>query len=158
MLEHRLIPRAPPGAPRHSSAPDPARGRARSGTLRPVDLRRVRHGEWIAGVSGAVLLVALFLDWYSSDGGASANGWESFTVTDVLLAVAALFGIALAVGAATQRSPAVPQAVGQLTVPVALVAAVAVVIQALSRPVGADNRELGLYLGTAAALGVLVGS
>jgi hypothetical protein len=123
-----------------------------------VDLRRVRHGEWIAGVSGAVLLVALFLDWYSSDGGASANGWESFTVTDVLLAVAALFGIALAVGAATQRSPAVPQATGALTVPIAFVAAIGVVIQALSLPEGADARELGLWIGVAAVLGVLVGA
>lgn len=123
-----------------------------------MDLRRLRHGEWIAGVSGVVLLVSLFLDWYSADGGASATGWESFTVTDVLLAAAALFGIALAVGAATQRSPAVPQATGQLTVPVALVAAVAVVIQALSLPVGADSRELGLYLGIASVLGVLVGA
>jgi hypothetical protein len=124
-----------------------------------VDLRRLRHGEWIAGVSGALLLVALFLDWYSAgDGAVSANGWESFSVTDVLLAAAALFGLALALGAATQRSPAVPQAVGALTVPVAFVAAVAVVIQALSLPEGADARELGLYLGIAATLGVLIGA
>jgi hypothetical protein len=123
-----------------------------------VDLRRLRHGEWIAGVSGAVLLVALFLDWYSAPGGLSANGWESFTVTDVLLALAALFGIALAAAAATQRSAAVPQTVGQLTVPVAFVAAIAVVIQALSLPEGADAREIGLWLGVAAVLGVLVGA
>jgi hypothetical protein len=123
-----------------------------------VDLRRVRHGEWIAGISGVVVLVALFLDWYSADGGGSANGWESFTVTDVLLAIAALFGIALALGAATQRSPAVPQAVGALTVPIAFVAAVAVVVQALSLPEGAGAREIGLWLGIVATLGVLLGA
>jgi hypothetical protein len=123
-----------------------------------VDLRRLRHGEWIAGVSGVVLFVALFLDWYSGGGSATANGWESFTVTDILLAAAALFGLALALGAATQRSPAVPQALGALTVPVAFVAAVAVVIQALSLPEGADGREIGLYLGIAATLGVLIGA
>jgi hypothetical protein len=123
-----------------------------------MDLRRLRHGEWIAGVSGAAVLVALFLDWYSAPDGATANAWESFTVTDVLLAIAGLFGIALAVGAATQRSPAVPQATGALAVPVAVVAAVSVVIQALSLPKGADAREVGLYLGIAATLGVLVGA
>ena len=123
-----------------------------------MDLRRLRHGEWIAGVSGVALLVALFLDWYSAPRGATANGWESFTVTDVLLAAAGLFGIALAVGAATQRSPAVPQAVGALTVPVAMVAAVSVVIQVLSLPEGADAREAGLYIGVVATLGVLVGA
>jgi len=123
-----------------------------------MDLRRLRHGEWIAGTAGAALLVSLFLDWYSSDGGGSANAWESFTVTDVVFAVAALAGISLAVAAATQRSPAVPQTISALTVPVALVAAVLVLIHTLSLPDGASGRELGLYLGLAGAFGVLVGA
>src|SRR4051812_19920966 len=124
-----------------------------------MDLRRLRHGEWIAGVSGAVLLVSLFLDWYSAgEGAVSANAWESFSVTDVVFALAALFGLALALSAATQRSAAVPQAVGALTVPVACVAAILVVIKALSLPDGADGRELGLYLGVVATLGVLIGA
>ena len=110
-----------------------------------MDLRRLRHGEWIAGISGAVLLVALFLDWYSADGGASANAWESFSVTDVVLMLAALMGIALAVSAPTQRSPAVPQTISALTVPVALVAAVLAVIHTLSLPDGRDGRESGLW-------------
>jgi hypothetical protein len=122
-----------------------------------VDLRRLRHGEWIAGVSGAALLVSLFLDWYSA-GPTAANAWASFSVTDVLLAVVALFGIASAAGAATQRSPAVPQATGALTVPIAFVAAIVVVIHALSLPDGADGREVGLYIGVVATFGVLVGA
>src|SRR3954452_10992413 len=96
-----------------------------------MDLRRLRHGEWIAGISGIVLLVSLFLDWYSvtieglpgPPRGAS-TGWEAFAVTDIFLAAAAIFGIALFVCAATQRSPAVAQTISALTVPVALVAAV----------------------------------
>jgi hypothetical protein len=123
-----------------------------------MDLRRLRHGEWIAGVSGAVLLVALFLDWYSAADRPPANAWDTFSVTDVLLAVAALFGLALAVGAATQRSAAVPQAIGGLTVPVAFAAAIVVVIRALVLPDGADGREAGLFIGVAATLGVLVGA
>ena len=39
------------------SAPAPDR-------LARMDLRRLRAGEWIAGVSGVVLLVSLFLPWY----------------------------------------------------------------------------------------------
>jgi hypothetical protein len=123
-----------------------------------MDLRRLRHGEWIAGIAGTVLLVALFRDWYSADSGAAANAWESFSVTDVILAVAALIGIALAASAATQRSPAVPQTISALTVPIALVAAILVVIHALSLPDGASGREVGLYLGIVGALGVLVGA
>ena len=123
-----------------------------------MDLRRLRHGEWIAGISGAVLLVALFLDWYSAAGGLTANAWDSFAATDVVLAIAALMGISLAVATATQRSPAVPQTISAITVPVALAAAVLVVIHALSLPEGASGREFGLYLGIAGVLGVLVGA
>jgi hypothetical protein len=143
----------------------------------------VRHGEWIAGISGAVLLVSMFLDWYAVHlpggqvaGATTANAWEAFTVVDVFLALAALFGIGLAVAAATQRSPAVPQAVGALTVPVALVAAILVLLRLLDVP-GWESvfqgegaylssasggpevtREIGLYIGVVAALGVVVGA
>jgi hypothetical protein len=150
-----------------------------------VDLRRLRHGEWIAGISGVVLLVSLFLDWYSVSDSAGAhfigdtttNAWESFTVVDVFLAAAGAFGVALAVTAATQRSPAVPQAVGALTVPIAFVAAILVLIRLLDVPGWqsvfqngegaylnttsggpAVTREIGLYIGIAGTLGVLVGA
>lgn len=151
-----------------------------------MDLRRLRHGEWIAGISGAVLLVSMFFDWYGIDfpssgrfvGGTTANAWESFTVVDIFLAAAALFGIALFVTAATQRSPAVPQSVGALTVPVAFVAAILVLLRLLDVPgwesvfqgegaflnlsVGSKGievtREPGLYIGVAATLGVLMGA
>jgi hypothetical protein len=118
-----------------------------------MDLRRLRHGEWMAGIAGAVLLVSLFLDWYDA-----ANAWESFTVTDVVLAISALMGLALALSAATQRTPAVPQGISALTVPVALVAAVLAVIHAISLPDGASTRELGLWLGLFGVIGVLVGA
>jgi hypothetical protein len=123
-----------------------------------MDLRRLRHGEWIAGIAGVVLLVALFLDWYSADGGATANGWESFGLTDIVLAVAAIMGVSLAVAAATQRSPAVPQTISALTVPLALASAVLAVIHTVALPDGASGREIGLYLGLAGAVGVLVGA
>jgi hypothetical protein len=118
-----------------------------------MDLRRLRHGEWMAGIAGAVLLVSLFLDWYDA-----ANAWESFAVTDVVLAISALMGIALAVTAAAQRTTAVPQAISALTAPVALVAAVLAAIHAISLPDGASSREIGLWLGLAGAVGVLVGA
>jgi hypothetical protein len=121
-----------------------------------VDLRRLRHGEWIAGLSGVLLLVAMFLDWYSA-GGAGANAWNSLTVIDWFLAIAALFGIAQFVLAASQRTPAVPQASGQLGVPFAFVASILVLIRLLDLPGPVDGREIGLYLGVVATLGVLVG-
>jgi hypothetical protein len=122
-----------------------------------VDLRRVRYGEWIAGISGLALLVVMFLDWYSA-GGSGANAWEAFSVIDVFLAIAALFGITLLLTEANQRTPAVPQAVGALTVPFASVASILVLIRLLDLPGPVDGRELGLYLGVVATLGVLVGA
>lgn len=121
-----------------------------------MDLRRLRHGEWIAGVSGVLLLVALFLDWYSAEG-VGANAWNSLTVIDVFLAIAALFGIALWITAATQPTPAVPQAVGALTEPFAFVAAILVVIRLLDLPGAVDSREIGLWLGALGTFGVLIG-
>jgi hypothetical protein len=109
-------------------------------------------------VSGAVLLVAMFLDWYSAPGGATANAWEAFTVNDVLVAIAALFGIALFAGAATQRSPAVAQSVAALTLPFAFVGSVLVILRTLSLPGAADGRQAGLYIGLVAVVGVLVGA
>jgi hypothetical protein len=122
-----------------------------------VNLRRLRHGEWIAGISGVALLVVMLLDWYSV-GDASANAWESFSVIDVFLALAALLGIGLAATAAGQRTTAVPQAVGALTVPFAFVAAILVLIRLLDLPGAVERREIGLYLGVVATLGVLVGA
>ena len=121
-----------------------------------MDLRRLRHGEWIAGISGALLLVSMFFDWYSV-GGIGANAWESLTVIDVFLAISALFGMALFVLAANQRTPAVPQACGQLGVPFAFVAAILVLVRLADLPGPVDSREIGLYLGVVGALGVLVG-
>jgi hypothetical protein len=122
-----------------------------------VDLRRLRHGEWIAGLSGLLLLVAMFLDWYSA-GGVGANAWDSLTVIDVFLAIAALFGIALFAAAATQATPAVPQTVSQLAAPFAFVAAILVVVRVLDLPGAVDSREIGLWLGALATFGVLIGT
>ena len=52
-----------------------------------MDLRRLRAGEWIAGVAGLVLLVALFLPWYGDEAG-SRTGWQSLGALDVVLAIA----------------------------------------------------------------------
>jgi hypothetical protein len=128
-----------------------------------MDLRRLRHGEWIAGTAGVVLFVSLFLDWYSASGkatsgGGTATGWQSFEVADVVFTIAALMGVGLAVAAATQRAPAVAQALSALTVPVALAASVLVVIYTFSIPHGATGREVGLWLGLVAAIGVLLGA
>ena len=68
-----------------------------------MDLRRLRHGEWIAAAGGVVLVVSLFLDWYREfvgvDLAVGLTGFESFDVLDVVLVLIALLAaIAIAVG------------------------------------------------------------
>jgi hypothetical protein len=110
----------------------------------------VRRWEWAAGLCGLVLLVAMFLDWYGS-----SNAWQALTVIDVFLAIAALFGIAIFVSAATQRSPAMTQGLGSLTVIAGFVASVLVILRVLDLP-GSESREIGLWIGLVATLGVLM--
>ena len=116
-----------------------------------MDVRRVRTWDWLTGLAGVVLLVSLFLPWYSA-GGESATGWQSFTVIDVILALAGLGAVALLLATATQRTAAIPQAVSSSLAPLLLVAVVLAVIRLLDLPGGADAREAGVWIGTVATL------
>jgi hypothetical protein len=88
-----------------------------------VDLRRLRFEEWLAGASGVVLLVALFLPWYRYSAlRVTSTGWEAFGFLDVLLAAVACMAIALALMAAIHPTAAVPMALTSLLGLVGLVA------------------------------------
>ena len=122
-----------------------------------MDLRRLRAGEWLAGLSGLVLLVALFLPWYGDDAG-SRTGWESLGALDVVLALVALSALAIPVVTAVQRVPAVPLAHESLTSLVGGFAVVLVLIRVLNMPDWAAGREWGLWVALAATLGVAGGA
>ena len=117
-----------------------------------MDLRRLRAGEWIVGISGLVLLVALFLPWYGDDAG-SRTGWESLGALDVVLALVALSALAIPIVTAFQRVPAVPLALQALATLVAVLAGLLV----LDMPDWAASREWGLWVALAATLGIVVG-
>lgn len=119
-----------------------------------MDLRRLRVGEWIVGASGVLLLVALFLPWY---GDPSSTAWESFTVLDVILALLALAAVTVPVVTAAQRVPALPLAVESLTALFGLLALILVLIRVLNLPGEAHGREIGLWLGLVATLGIFAG-
>jgi len=121
-----------------------------------MDLRRLRAGEWIAGVWGLVLLVALFLPWYSDDGG-SRTGWQSLGALDIVLAAVALAALAIPLVTAMQRVPAVSLAHESLTTLVGLLAVVLVLIRVLNMPDWATEREWGLWVALVATLGIVVG-
>jgi hypothetical protein len=120
-----------------------------------MDLRRLRVGEWIVGACGVLLLVALFLPWY---GEPSSTGWESFSVLDLILALLAIAAISVPVVAATHRVPALPLALESLTALFGLLGLLLVVIRVLNLPGEADGREIGLWLGLAATIGIFAGA
>jgi hypothetical protein len=125
-----------------------------------MDLRRLRVGEGVLALSGAALLVSLFLPWYER-GDTSVSGWESFTVIDVLLAAIAIFALTAVVAAATQPTTAVPISFESLSVLFGLVASVLALIRVLDVPDfgGAGwGTAAGAYLGLAGAVGVAAGA
>lgn len=146
-----------------------------------MDLGRLRSTEWILGALGAALLGVMFLDWYEpgitaddlsglplspdlQSGGLFAygidsgavNAWEAFAVTDIVLAAAAVLAVAVAVVTATQRTPAVPVALGSLTGLLTLVASIFVFIRVLTVPGEGYVREIGPMLGLPLILGLAV--
>jgi hypothetical protein len=119
-----------------------------------MDLRRLRVGEWIVGASGLLLLIALFLPWY---GDPSSTAWEAFTILDLILALLALAAISVPIVTATHRVPAVPLALESLTALFGLLGVLLVLIRVLNLPGDADGRDIGLWLGLVATLGIPAG-
>jgi len=135
-----------------------------------VDLRRLRFGEWLAGLSGAALLLSLFLPWYGVSAARTVDAWQAFGAIDVLLAVVAAMAIGLAVLTAVHPTAAVPTGLASLLTLVGLVATGLLVYRAISppdlgvsllasvrRPTGYlslhETREAGLWIGLAACAG-----
>jgi hypothetical protein len=122
-----------------------------------MDLRRLRAGEWIAALSGVVLLVSLFLPWYGAGADGDASGWEALAVVDIALALVAAFGVSLLVVTAAQRVPAVPIALSAIGTLVGLIGVVLVLVRLADVPGGFDGREIGVWLGLLGAIGIVAG-
>jgi FtsH-binding integral membrane protein len=122
-----------------------------------MDLRRLRAGEWITALGGAILLVALFIPWYD-EGAVDPTGWQAFTVTDGILALVAIAALLVAVVTAQQRTPAVPLAMEAFVALAGLIAVILTVIRLLNLPGDAGGREIGVWLGLLGALVTFVGS
>jgi hypothetical protein len=116
-----------------------------------VDPRRLSAGEWVAGAGAVLLLVSLFLPWYSV-GGADVTAWQSMTVDDVLLAAVAvwvLIGLALTM---RRSQPAVPVVYASLTTLFGIVALIVAVWRVADpAPAAHASRAIGAWLGLAGA-------
>jgi hypothetical protein len=117
---------------------------------------RIRLGEAVAGIAGAVLVGSLFLDWFEASG-VGVSAWEAFEVADVILLAVGLAGILVALLAATQSKSDLPTAGAALTVVAGAVATVIVLYREMN-PVGDLDQAGGILVGLLGALGVAVGA
>ncbi|NLT06880.1 MAG: hypothetical protein GXY03_11310 [Solirubrobacterales bacterium] len=150
-----------------------------------MDLRRLRAGEWMAGVGGAVLALALFLPWWGLRGawidlgvGGPVDGpgggpdvvttwsaWQVFSVADVLLLLLALGAMATWWIVATRPVPGPGLIAEGLLTPYAFVMLVVVVVQVLGTPgdleapppIPDPSLEIGAWLGLAATVAIFAG-
>jgi hypothetical protein len=128
-----------------------------------MELSRLRQGDIIAGLGGVALLAVMFLDWYVlSLGGllrVGLDAWHAFDITDLILALTALSGIALAVLTVSRRSPALPVAAGVITTTLGALGTLLVFYRILNQPGPNEFVEvkLGAFLGFLAVLAVAVG-
>jgi hypothetical protein len=122
-----------------------------------VSRERPLVGHWLAALGGVALIASLFMDWYGDDDSA-ASGWESFSVTDLVLLAAGLLAISLPIVGLTQRTPAIPIALDSIAALVGLMALALVIFRVLNLP-GADlEREIGVWIALAAATGLVLGA
>ncbi|MFL5885169.1 MAG: hypothetical protein ACJ77M_08880 [Thermoleophilaceae bacterium] len=139
-----------------------------------MDARRLRWEEWLAGVSGVVLLVAMFLPWYRyARLDVTHDAWQSFAALDLVLAAVAVMAIGVAVMAAMHPTAAVPIALTSLLGLVGLVGTAWLAVRAASPPsldlsvrnlLGKTSsvhsldasRQAGVWIGLAGCLGATV--
>lgn len=124
-----------------------------------MDLRRLRAGEVIAALAGVLLLLGLFLPWYSHDVvtsfGArpalpSQNAFEALAVTDLLLVLVAIAAIGLAITTAAENTVAVPIAYATLLAAAGIVATILVLVHLGATPAVSHPPETRVQTGTAA--------
>ena len=149
-----------------------------------MNLQRLRIGEWIFGVSAAVLLISLFLPWWGLEGdwiglgpGGPIEGpdqepgvvttwtaWQVFSVADILLALLGLLALVVWVLVARWSAPGPGLAGEALLTPLAVALAIVVLVQVLGTPGTLEapptfdaTVEYGAWLGLLSTLGLLTG-
>ncbi len=141
--------------------------------------RRPGPGELLAGASGLLLVLVMFLPWFGLDArvrlpgtgdvitvdGGNLNAWEAFGAIDIVLVVAALLAIALVVVGRVSSPP--PALVVAATAAAAL-AALLIVYRLIDPPelpivAGGDatyetGRRLGVFFGLLCTAGIAWGA
>jgi hypothetical protein len=106
-------------------------------------MTRLTYAEWTFGASSLLLLVDLFgMRWFAYGSryhtfatmlgqGASADGWNTFTVLGPLTVIVCLAALVIVWLSATRSSPALPVTITTLLLPISFVQTILVAIRVL---------------------------
>ena len=119
--------------------------------------RAPRAGELLALAGAVCVIVAMFLPWYQGATG-RLDAWETFGPAVVLLLLAAGAGLWLFASTVTERSTALPVAVGVWTVVLGVIGLVSAIVRLLERPDHSTQLCAGPWLALVGTLAVLVGA
>jgi hypothetical protein len=117
----------------------------------------LRLGELVGAIGGLGLLVASFLPWYSA-GGEDVTAWQAFSITDLVLAAAAISALSVGVVVITRLSVSYPVAGSSVATGFGAVALLLIVYRLIDPPGGDGvNREIGAWLGLLSAVAITLG-
>ena len=136
--------------------------------------------DLLAGIAGLVLLISMFMPWFGAStateeaireadeltreaGGepldepdVTENAWQAFTFVDWILLIAALGGIRAGVAAVARQGGRSPVGATAITAGLGAVAVLLVLYRVIN-PIGEAGRELGIFIGLIAAIGIAAG-
>jgi len=144
-----------------------------------MDFTRLNQGEKVAGVSGVLLILIMFIfKWFGLKASVGVTGisvvnaevtrnaWGSYGFIDIVLFITALAAIGLALLAASEGDVGLPVAASAIVAGLGILSVILVIISIISPPdfgvdvsgVGIDHtRKLGVWLGLIASAAVAVG-
>lgn len=117
----------------------------------------MRLGELVAAIGGLGLLVASFLPWYSFGELFDLTAWQAFSVTDLILAAAAVVGMSVAVCVLFGISVSYPVAGSSVAAGFGAVALILILIRMISPPGDHLDLDFGAWLGLLSAAAIAVG-
>ncbi len=109
-----------------------------------MDLDKLNQGEKIAGIAGIVLLISLWLAWYSGakvngievPGAGSASGWEALSLIDIIVFITAVVAIASAFLAANEGDAGLPVALSAVVTALGALSVLLILFRIIDVPTG----------------------
>lgn len=125
-----------------------------------MDVGRVRRFDWLTGLAGIVLFIALFVPWYESNL-TTVSGWQSMKWTDIWLFIASVLAMSMPIAATYKDTPGLKQKRTWIVVGVAVVGLFLTIYRVAEPPafdaVSAPVERLGgAWMAIAALVGIIV--